>query len=283
MNSIKNKKHILSVDFESWIFSKKINSQNLSISDLKKLDAGYSPKALKTMLKALKKNNQKITFFVVSKLEQIYPGIIETILEDGHEVGWHSHTHVVMHELDTLKKELDMGSEIITKYKMKGFQAPNIVFMKKGYKYLKDYGFTYSSSIYGNSNKIYKFNDVFEIPVTSHKKDQSHAEIEFPTTLLRSLLKREVPLGSSFFWGLLGGKFYHKKLSSLRNKGEIINMFIHDWQILTPKSEIYKKDVGFFWNPLFLPYKINVRKMFEELVSKHEFTRFDKFIKDFNK
>lgn len=277
-------KHILSIDLESWIFSKKINSQNLSVAELKRLEKGYTPSAVKLLLKSLKKNNQKITFFVVTKLEEVYPGIIESILTEGHEVGWHTHRHPVLGSISELEKELESAKKIISKYKMQGFQAPNIIFQKKWYKLLSDYGFSYSSSIYGNSNKVYRFDNISEIPVSLHTKNHPAKKLDFAQRLsVQSVIRNGIPIGSSFFWGILGNTYYDRKLKTSEKKSEVMNMFIHDWQILTPQSEDYKKDVGFLWNPLFLPYRINVRRMFEELISNHQFMRMDEYLKDFKK
>jgi peptidoglycan/xylan/chitin deacetylase (PgdA/CDA1 family) len=273
-----HKGHLLSIDLESWIFSYKINAKKLSLKELKQLDNGYTTKALKDLLEILKKYDQKVTFFVVSKLEEIYPGIIEKILAEGHEVGWHTHTHPILVRFDNpteeFERELELGSKIIQKYNMKGFQAPAVYFLKDWYKLLKSYGFTYSSSVYGNSNKIYDFHGVGEIPISTNKENYSPTskQIVFPVNLTPSNIYRHgIPFGSSFFWGLLRKDFYNKKLREAKEKGKVTNLFIHEWQLYPPNSQEYKEDVGFLWNPLFMPYKIPVLDMFEHLLANHQF------------
>lgn len=282
----KNNPHLLSIDFESWIFSEKINKKNLSLAELRKLDNGYSLKALDYILKTLKKHNQKITIFLVFKLEEIYPGIIKIILSEGHEVGWHSHTHPIIKNKSILEKELDLSKDLIRKYNIKGFQAPTISFIKEGYPLLKKYGFLYSSSIYGNSNLIYKIDGIYEIPVSVSRTSfrPKKEEIKFPSDMRPwKIIKYGLPFGSSFFWGLFGKGFYTKMLS--KSKGiTLYNLFIHDWQLITPQSKAYKKDVSVLSNPIFftffLFYRKNVSDMFEHLLSNIKFGRFIDYVKE---
>jgi len=282
----KNKSHLLAIDFESWIFSERINKKQLNLKELRKLDNGYSIKALDYILKTLKRHNQKITFFLVFKLEEIYPGIIKKILSEGHEVGWHTHTHAIIKNENILKRELELSKPLLKRYNIKGFQAPTISFIREGYLLLKKYGFLYSSSIYGNSNIKYNFGGVYEIPVSISRLSfrPKKKEIKFPSDMrFWRTLKYGIPFGSSFFWGLFGKKFYSKMLEDAGKKSLTYNLFIHDWQLVTPKSKDYKKDVSILTHPIFftffLLYRLNVSHMFEYLLSRIKFRRFIDYIK----
>ncbi|OGH08642.1 MAG: hypothetical protein A2152_03180 [Candidatus Levybacteria bacterium RBG_16_35_6] len=281
MKKNKNTKNLLSIDLESWVFSSRINSCNHSIDKLRKLDNRYLPRVLGHLLKILRKNDQKITFFVLGKLEDLYPGTINQILSEGHEVGWHGHTHAFLLSEETLKEELRLSRKIISKYKMKGFQAPAVMFFREGYKILKEHGFEYSSSIYGNSNNIIKIDGVYELPISaSNKKNKLKAnKICFPANMtFRNISKFGLPYGSSYFWGILGKQFYNIILKRAKQNNEVINMFVHDWQIINPKSKEYKKDVDPIKHPLFLPYRINLSDVFEHFLKNHKFVRFNEFL-----
>ncbi len=273
--------HLLAIDFESWIFSERINKKKLSITELRNLDDGYAPHALNILLKTLKRHDQKITFFIVTKLEEVYPGIIEKIIKDGHEAAWHGHTHARIDSKKVLLEELENASKIIKEYKMKGFQAPAIFFFREGYTILKKNGFSYSTSIYGNPEKLYNFSGVYEIPVSaSNNKYLPHKEnIRFPAAMtVKNIMKFGIPYGSSFFWGILGKKYYDKRFTESIKIKKPVNMFIHEWQIITPQSRQYKDDVNFFWNPLFLPYKINVTNVLEHFLSNYKFQKFIDYV-----
>ena len=283
----KSEPHLLCIDLESWIFSKRINKQNLSNAELRRLDNKYTLQALDYALKSLKNHNQRVTFFVVFKLEELYPGIIEKILSQGHEVGWHGHSHTTLKTPEVLIKELELSKTLLKRYHIKGFQAPTISFIREGYSILKKYGFMYSSSIYGNSQNIYSLDGIWEIPVSVSNKDHKPKakDIEYPSDMrFWKVLKYGIPFGSSFFWSILGRKYYSNKLKEATAQGEICNLFIHDWQLVTPPSKEYKRDVSILSNPLFFSffffYRKNVSYMFDYLLSNFSFQTFNSFLKN---
>ena len=283
----KSEPHLLCIDLESWIFSKRINKQNLSNAELRRLDNKYKLQALDYALKSLKNHNQRVTFFVVFKLEELYPGIIEKILSQGHEVGWHGHSHTTLKTPEVLIKELELSKTLLKRYHIKGFQAPTISFIREGYSILKKYGFMYSSSIYGNSQNTYNLDGIWEIPVSVSNKDRKPKakDIEYPSDMrFWKVLKYGIPFGSSFFWSILGRKYYSNKLKEATAQGEICNLFIHDWQLVTPPSKEYKRDVSILSNPLFFSffffYRKNVSHTFEYLLSNFSFQTFNSFLKN---
>jgi len=277
--------NLLSVDLESWVNSVNVTKDNLTIQELRKLDDGYIPVALSYLLDELKRYDQKITFFVVFNLEEMYPGLIEKILSKGHEVGWHGHTHAFITNIDILEKELNVSKKYLKKYNIVGYQAPQIQFIKEGYLLLKKFNFMYSSSLYGNPEQIYKVDGIYEIPVSvsNRKYRPTINQVLFPSKLsFLNLLKFGIPFGSSYFWSILGEKYYSGKLTEADETNGIITMFIHNGQLVKAisKDERHKPDweMSFFKNPLFYPYTINVKKMFENLLSKYRFARYKDYV-----
>ena len=278
--------HLLCMDFESWVVSRKINKYNLSNAKLRQLDNDYIVSALQFVLDVLKKYNQKITFFVVFKLEELYPGLLKKIQAEGHEIGWHGYSHSYIDNEKILKNELEASKNLLQKYHVKGFQAPNIVFFKEGYNIVKDWGFLYSSSTYGNSGRIYNFDGIYELPVSvaNQSYNPSISDISFPSSIsLENLFRFGIPFGSSYFWSILKKEYYAKKLSAYSKKGEVANLFIHNWQLIMPKSKSKKyipdEQESFLKNPLFLPYKISVNNMFEHLLANFSFQTCMEYLK----
>lgn len=269
--------HLLGMDFETWMVVDSIEGKKLSDKERIILDQGYTLRTLDYTLKTLKKFKQKITFFVVFRLEDLYPGLIERILKEGHEVGWHTYSHAAIINKKILVEELEKSKKYLKKYNIKGFQAPKIIFFKEGYSILKKYGFKYSSSIYGNSQEIYEFDGIQEIPIsTTGNKLLSQDSIKFPSSMtLPNILNTGFPIGSSFFWGLLGENYYNNKLlDSTKNKKKV-NLFIHNWQVSPYKST---QRVNLFKNLGYLPYLINVSKTFESLLKKNRFQTFEEYL-----
>jgi len=280
--------HLLSIDLESWVSSINITKDNLNIQELRKLDNGYIPMALSYLLNKLRHYNQKITFFVVFNLEELYPGLIEKILKEGHEVGWHGHTHAFITSKAILEKELNLSQKYLKKYNIIGYQAPQVQFIKEGYLLLKKFGFKYSSSLYGDSNQAYNVNDIYEIPVSvsNNKYKPNINQLCFPSKLsFFNILKFGIPFGSSYFWSILGEKYYDGKLKEAERDNCVTAMFIHNGQ-LTKAVSMDKKyvpdwEIPFFKNPLFYPYTRNVSHMFENLLSKYQFSRYKDYLKKY--
>lgn len=274
------------MDFESWVVSRKINKYNLPNAKLRQLDNDYIVSALQFVLDVLRKYNQKITFFVVFKLEELYPGLLKKIQAEGHEIGWHGYSHSYISNEKILKNELEASENLLQKYHVKGFQAPNIVFFKEGYHILKDWGFLYSSSIYGNSRRIYNFDGIYELPVSvaNQSYNPSISDISFPSGMsLKNLFRFGIPFGSSYFWSILKKDYYAKKLSEYSKEEKVVNLFIHNWQLIMPQSKFKKyipdEQESFLKNPFFLPYKISVNNMFEYLLANFSFQTCIEYLK----
>lgn len=275
-NTMRQFRHLLCLDVESWIFSKAIVSKNFTISELRKLDDGYTLRALTYALNTLRRYDQKITFFVAVKLEELYPGFIEKILADGHEVGWHTYSHATITSRKILQEELDRSADVIEKYKIRGFQAPAITFIREGYSLLREYGFLYSSSLYGDSNAVYNFDGIFEIPVSVSRPNLSLKEedIMFPSHMKPwNFLRYGIPFGSSFFWSLLRTPYYVHTLQRAQEQRRVCNLFIHEWQLVPFELPQYRHEARFLSHPLFYFYRKNVSTMFEHLLSAFSFGR----------
>lgn len=84
---------------------------------------------LPQILKILKDNNIKITFFIGGKWAKDYPKLLMDIYNDQHELGNHGYRHLEQSKLDieNNRKEISMSEEIIeniTGYKTNLFAPP---------------------------------------------------------------------------------------------------------------------------------------------------------------
>ena len=100
-------KNIFSIDLESWIhfYEDSLKIKKFNSEERKKLDKGYIKKATLDILSLLDKYNQKATFFIVAEIYDWYPEIIKNIKKQGHEIGYHTHTHLVVKNNELLENE----------------------------------------------------------------------------------------------------------------------------------------------------------------------------------
>lgn len=252
----------LSIDLESFVHINPKN--NLASEDRKREDNCYIVKAVEDILALLKKNNTKATFFVLGEIYEWYPELIEKIADEGHEIGYHSHTHRIIENELVMAEEAKKSKKFIEKFKPKGFRAPQMFLKKESLEVLKDDGFVYDSSVYGKK----AFDDVIKVvPVTT----SGNVKKEYPQPLsVRNLLK--FPVGSGFFFGIFGSRVV--KMS----RGNDFFMFVHPWQIA--KFPLKRKILEALKDPRIIPYMKNRRKSFEKLLSNNRFFPFIRFLEE---
>ena len=272
--------NVLSIDMESWVHKYFLDGD----SSKKKLkDDGYICDATIDILKILKKHNVTTTFFIIGEIFDWYPWLINEIKDMNHEIGFHTHTHRILQNKKILLEELKLGKKFIDEFDIIGFRAPEM-FMKKEYcKILKDWGFTYDSSIYSEFKIFEPVDGFIELPVSTYPILRSKTPIEFPRILTPSLMIREIPFGSGYFIGFLGLniQWFIRRLN--KNKKPAI-IFIHPWQIKEP-PRIKNNIKGNLLNRFkMIPYNINRRDTFNFLCENYQFIPIKRLIntKGFN-
>lgn len=81
-------------------------------------DDGPIPESTPHILKILRENDVKATFFVVGDNVRKYPELFKQIIEEGHRIGNHTFNHFggARHTIFTYEKNATMCDEIINKY-----------------------------------------------------------------------------------------------------------------------------------------------------------------------
>jgi len=106
------------------------------------------------ILKELGQYSYKTTWFTVGKLFRKYPKSIESIVNEGHEIGSHTYSHIPPSRTPKkgLAKDFLMFSSSKNKnISTKGFHSPTGQWSFSLFKLLKENGFIYD--VYGSSKK----------------------------------------------------------------------------------------------------------------------------------
>ncbi len=272
-------KNILSIDLESWIhfhgdiFGAKKGERSY---DRKRSDNCYIISATNCLLEILSKQHKRATFFVLGEIFEWYPELIVKIEQAGHEIGYHGHDHQIIKNNMVLEDQLKKSQTFIDTFKPKGFRAPQIYLPIESIRVLRDWGFKFSSSTYGEYTSRRNIQSFEEIPVSSLRYFGKTTEpVSFPRQLTLQRLLREIPFGSGLFFSLFQSKISHF-IKKVEKRGEPVILFVHPWQIC-PFTQItnnaYRIKVA-LKNPLSFPYTISIRNAFEKVLNRHHFTSF---------
>ncbi len=133
----------------------------------------YGPNvAIERILNTYRKFGLKQSFFIPGWSIENYPKVVEAIVKDGHEVGFHGYIHEHPNELSRAQEAefMDRSIEIIKRFtgqSPKGNRAPLYNFSDNSLNLLLDRGFEYDASLMGDDVPYLISNDrgsLVEIP-----------------------------------------------------------------------------------------------------------------------
>src|SRR5574342_730960 len=113
--------NLLGIDFEDWFHPELIQR---SLKSEKKEPTVIN--GIDKILDWLRKNDTFATFFVVGELLEFKPDLIDKILTNGHEIGFHTMRHTRLSSpsyRESFDDEIKKFAKLTSK-KSKGFRAP---------------------------------------------------------------------------------------------------------------------------------------------------------------
>ncbi len=137
------------------------------------------------LLKTLKKNNIKATFFVLAWIAERIPELVYDIASDGHEIASHGYSHSLITHMTKKEFQTDLEKSIsiltnLTGKPIYGYRAPSFSITREtmwALEILKKNGIKYDSSIYpikhpdygiaGFQQDIHEINGIIEVPLTT--------------------------------------------------------------------------------------------------------------------
>ena len=274
--------NVLGIDFEDWFHPELIQK---SISD-----NNSEPKVINgihKILELLRQKETKATFFVVGELLEYKPELLDLILENDHEIAFHTMKHT---RIDSPEFKEKFDDEIkkfskLTNGKSKGFRAPSFSLNNSSswvIDTLEKNQYVYDSSVVPAKTNLYGIPDADNQPykITSNnlKNNSNNGKIlEFPL-LVTKFLGKKIPAGGGFYLRTLPTRVIENAIKSYEKK-EIPSIFyIHSWELtpeFMPKIELSKKDHFITFHNINKAYS----KM-ENLLKKFEFTSFSNYIQE---
>ena len=272
--------NILGIDFEDW-YHPELIKQNIK-------NEKHNPSVINgidKILDLLRKQETLATFFIVGELLEIQPEIFDKIIENGHEIGFHTMYH---DRLDSPGYKEKFSNEIekfaeLTNHKSRGFRAPTFSLNNASswaIDILAKNDYVYDSSIvpaktsmYGSPNAEHK---PYRITSKSIEKNNSSGKlIEFPL-MTTTFLGKKIPAAGGCYLRTLPMKVTKNAIKNYEKQGIPANFYIHSWE-LTPEY-MPKLDLPFKDN--FVTFH-NIDKAYQrmnDILKEFSFTSFSNYL-----
>jgi len=273
--------NLLGIDFEDWFHPELI--QKMLTNEEKTFEV---VKGIDKILEFLRKHDTYATFFMVGEILEKFPDILDKILENGHEIGFHTMYHSRLDSdnfQEKFSKELDDFARL-TNNKSKGFRAPTFSLNEKSswvIDTLEQHGYVYDSSIVPAKTNLYGTPNAPKKPykITSNSLDFDNPKgkiIEFPL-MTTKFLGKTVPVGGGFYLRTLPFSTTKKALRTYDEANIPGVFYIHSWELtpeFMPKIKLSVKNN-------FITYH-NLDKVVDRmdyLLSNFQFTSFERYLK----
>ena len=272
--------NVLGIDFEDWFHPELIQKHISKNNNEPKVVEG-----IHKILELLRQRETTATFFVVGELLEYKPELIDLILENDHEIAFHTMKHT---RIDSLNFKDEFNAEIkkfdkLTNSKSKGFRAPSFSLNEKSswvIDILEENNYVYDSSVVPAKTNLYGIPNADTKPYRISSKclesDSDDAKIlEFPL-LVTKFLGKKLPAAGGFYLRTLPSRVIENAIKSYEKQKIPGVFYIHSWELtpeFMPKIELPKKDH-------FITFH-NINKAYgkmENLLKKFEFTSFRNFI-----
>ena len=277
--------NILGIDFEDWFHPELIQKYISKENNEPKVVEGINK-----IVELLRKNETKATFFVVGELLEFKPELLDIILENEHEIAFHTMKHT---RIDLPNRREQFQDEIkqfdkLTGGRSKGFRAPSFSLNSDSswlIDVLEENNYEYDSSVVPVKTSMYGMPNAERKP---YKISRNFLEgdsiegkiIEFPL-LVTKFLGKKIPAGGGFYLRTLPLRVIENAIKSYEKEKIPGVFYIHSWELtpeFMPRINLSKKDN-------FITYH-NINKAYnkmEDLLKKYEFTSFEIFLQNKSK
>ena len=273
--------NILGIDFEEWYHPQLVQPFIKNLKHEPKIIEGITK-----ILELLRKTETNATFFMVGELLEFKPELLDLILENGHEISFHTMNHSNLNDLTKEKflDELEFFHKI-SDGKSKGFRAPTFSINENtswSIDALIERNYLYDSSIVPAKTQLYGFTNAEKNPynISSSsltKNDPNSKLIEFPLCVGK-FLGKNLPTAGGFYLRSLPMKTSINSIKDYEKQNIPATIYVHSWELtpeLIPRINLPMKEN-------FVTFH-NIKKTYsriETLLQKFHFSSFENYIKN---
>lgn len=272
--------NILGIDFEDWFHPQLVQKY---LGDKKKEPIVIN--GLEKILELLRVNDTYATFFVVGELLEHDHSILDKIVENGHEIAFHTMHH---DRLDTSGTKESFSKEVIrfaelTSRRSKGFRAPTFSLNHKSawaVDTLVEHDYVYDSSVVPLKTSMYGLPNAeirpYKISSSSLEKNDPNGKLlEFPLAIGKFMGKK-MPIAGGFYLRFLPLATIKNAIQEYEKQNIPATFYIHSWE-LTPE---YMPRIKMSFKDGFITYH-NIENAFSrmnQLLKSFTFTSFERYI-----
>lgn len=218
-------RNVLTIDVEDWPIA--VLGPHYLISD-------RVLRNTERLMAILRRHGVKATFFVLTKVAQVYPDLIRSIAADGHEIASHGHSHRLLTAMsppafaDDVRRSIDILGELVGERPM-GYRAPAFSVLPStrwAGPILADLGFQYSSSVFPIHHRRYGNAGA---PRHIHRWSDCRL-IECPPATFR-LLGQNLPVAGGGYFRLLPGAVARSAIRRLNRSGMPAILYTHPYEL----------------------------------------------------
>jgi polysaccharide deacetylase family protein (PEP-CTERM system associated) len=256
-----------------FLFSVDLEDVRLRMQD----GLSYKPRVealVEKYLRFLNKHRSKATFFTVGDIPEYYPGLIKTIISEGHEIACHSNKHIpVTHQTkEDFKNDLLQNLENLSNAgatNIIGYRAPIYSITEKTawtFDILSELGFKYSSSVLPAKNPLFGWEDFGEQPRMMNEK-----LFEIPVSV-RGTNFLNVPFSGGVYFRVIPMMLIKKDFEKHFSKGQPVISYFHPYDIDTEQESFMHPGINdsWFYNKLMYFNRKNMFGRLEEIMEQFD-------------
>lgn len=187
------------------------------------------------LLDILAKKGVRATFFVLGTVAEVFPDLVKTIHDEGHEVGSHGYGHQLVYKMtkEDFKRDVEKSIKLIEGIigeRITGYRAPYFSITRESMwalEILQELGLNYDSSIFPVKRKLYGWagyerfphivNDMFwEVPVSTVK-----------------IFNQVIPFGGGGYLRLFPYCFIKWAIKEINKENKPAIIYIHPYELDT--------------------------------------------------
>ena len=233
-DDVMNRKHCLTLDLEEYFQVSAFDSPARR-QQWGSLESRVESNAAK-VLGLLAEKKTRATFFVLGWIAQRHPGLVRTIVGEGHEIASHGYAHELVTSQTPQQFREDVRKtkrllEDLTGAPVNGYRAPSFTVTREtawALAILVEEGYAYDSSIFPIHHDRYGMPEADPLP---HRRETPSGSIwEIPPSTV-TIAGVRVPIAGGGYFRIFPYALLRRCLKKVESEAQPLVMYLHPWEL----------------------------------------------------